>query len=85
MLGTNEASHAFRQVITTWKRLTHRNIVPLLDFAVDHSQLILDWTFDKDLMNYVADHPDVNRLSLVGFPPVAYCGDLTRLLVIRRR
>ncbi|KAF9644929.1 hypothetical protein BDM02DRAFT_823150 [Thelephora ganbajun] len=45
-----EVKQTFHQVAATWKRLTHRNIVPLLGVTIDPLQLISDWMSGEDLM-----------------------------------
>ena len=65
------------QVAMTWKQLTHRNVVPLLDVIIDPSQLVLDWTLDEDLMEHITSHPKADRLGLVGIPPVIFDDKLT--------
>ena len=55
----------FRQVTVVWKHLTHPNIVPLLGVTIDPPQLISDWMSGGNLMEYIANHPDTDRISLV--------------------
>ena len=56
----------FRQVTVVWKHLTHPNIVPLLGVTIDPPQLISDRMSGGNLMEYIANHPDMDRISLVG-------------------
>ena len=51
-----------------WKRLTHPNILPLLGVTFTPLQLISNWMSGGDLLEYVKNHPDADRLGLVGIP-----------------
>jgi len=64
-----------------WKRLTHPNIVPLLGITLTPFQLISDW-MPGDLPKYIKKNSDVDRLGLVGVPPVVLVSRLLSLLVI---
>ena len=55
----------FRQVTVVWKHLTHPNIVPLLGVTIDPPQLISDRMPGGNLTEYIADHPDTDRIGLV--------------------
>lgn len=50
------------------KYLEHPNIVPLLGVTVNPLELISDWMPGGDLPTYIANHPNVDRVSLVGTP-----------------
>ena len=65
-----------------WKNLTHPNVVPLLGVTTDPIQLVSGWMPDVDLTGYITNHPDADRLSLVGFPSIAPCDVLTPSSVI---
>ena len=52
-----------------WKHLNHKNIVPLLGITTTPLQLISEWMSDGHLTEYVGNHPEANRLALVGVPP----------------
>ena len=65
-----------------WKNLAHPNVVSLLGVTADPTQLVLDWMPDMDLTGYIANHPDVDRLSLVGIPSPVQCDVLIPFLVI---
>ena len=54
-----------------WKRLTHPNIVPLLGITLTPLQFISAWMPGGELKEYIIDHPDMDRLNLVGPPSVA--------------
>lgn len=49
-----------------WKHLTHPNIVPFRGVTTAPLQLISDWMSGGDLANYINQHPNANRLRLVG-------------------
>ena len=51
--------------------MTHPNIVPLLGVAVDPLQVISDWMSGGNLTEYIANHPDADRLSLVSVSSTA--------------
>ena len=51
-----------------WKNLGHPNVVPLLGVTTDPVQLVSGWMSDMNLTGYITDHPDADRLSLVGVP-----------------
>ena len=78
-------SQTFHQAVIVWKHLAHRNIIPLLGVTTDPFQLISVWTSDEDLTDYIKNHLEADRLSLVGTPSVALFGELTPSPVIRCR
>ena len=55
-----------------WKRLTHPNILPLLGITVTPFQLVSDWMSGGDLPGYIKNHPDADRLELVGAASIVY-------------
>jgi serine/threonine protein kinase len=58
------------------KYLEHPNIVPFLGVNTDPLELISDWMPGGDLPGYIANHPNVDRLSLVGVPYNPLCETL---------
>jgi len=56
-----------------WKNLAHPNVVPLLGVTTDPIQLVSGWMPDADLTGCIANHPDADRLSLVGVSLLLYC------------
>ena len=56
----------FYQEAAVWKRLKHKNIVPLLGITSNPLQLVSDWMPGGDLTEYIRKHPDTDRLGLVG-------------------
>ena len=48
------------------KRLKHPNIVPLLGITLTPLQLISEWMPGGNLTEYIREHPDLDRLGLVG-------------------
>ena len=60
-----------------WKRLKHKNIVPLLGITSTPLQLISEWMPGGDLTEYITEHPDTDRLVLVGENSVAFEPTLT--------
>jgi len=50
-----------------WKRLRHPNVVSFLGFGSDSPpfSLVYPWMSNGNLSNYVREHPDVDKLSLV--------------------
>lgn len=60
-----------------WKRLKHKNIVPLLCITVNPCQLVSEWMPGGDLKEYIGNHPTVNRLGLVSVPPLVIVPALT--------
>ena len=69
-------------MVVVWKNLAHPNIVPLLGATIDPVQLISGWMPDVNLTGYITDHPDTDRLGLVGVPSTILCDLLTPSLVI---
>ena len=72
----------FRQVTVVWKHLTHPNIIPLLGVTIDPPQLISDRMPGGNLTEYIANHPDADRISLVNDISVSSCEMLTLLSVV---
>ena len=54
-----------------WRHLAHPNIVPFRGITVAPLQLISDWMSGGSLTDYINQHPDADRLELVGPPPPA--------------
>jgi len=69
-------------MVVVWKNLAHPNVVPLLGITTDPIQIVSGWMPDVDLTRYIANHPEVDRLSLVGIPSTVLCDMLTPSLVI---
>ncbi|KAF9642811.1 kinase-like protein [Thelephora ganbajun] len=61
----HEVKETFHQVAVMWKHLTHPNIVPLLGVTIDPFELISDRMPGGDLTEYITNHPDTDRLSLL--------------------
>jgi len=57
-----------------WKRLTHPNILFLLGVTTDPPppQLVSNWMPGGELLAYVKNNPNTDRVELVGTPPVAH-------------
>ena len=53
-----------------WKRLNHKNIVPLLAITTTPLQLISEWMSGGHLTEYIGNRPNSNRLHFVGVPPL---------------
>ena len=78
-----------------WKRLKHPNIVPLLGVTLLEAddegdiitplQLISDWMPDGNLQNYIKKNPDMDRVGVVGVPPVVIIPCLLTSPAIRHR
>ena len=60
-----------------WKRLAHKNIVPLLGITTSPLQLISEWMSGGHLTEYIGNHPGANRLRLVGAPLFVFDPNLT--------
>jgi len=69
-------------MVVAWKNLVHPNVIPLLGITTDPVQLVSGWMPDVDLTGYTMNHPDTDRLSLVGVPPTILCDVLIPSLVI---
>lgn len=52
-----------------WRRLRHKNIIPLLGITIQPLQLVSEWMSGGDLTDYIEQYPNTNRLGLVGDPP----------------
>ena len=65
-------SQVLNQVSATWKSLKHPNIVPLLGVTIDPLEIVSDWMPGEDILGYIANHPDADRLFLVGISYTAF-------------
>ena len=63
--GRSYDLQVFHQLTVVWKYTAHPNIVPLLGVTLDPLQLISDRMPGGDLTEYITNHPDVDRISLV--------------------
>ena len=50
-----------------WGRMRHPNIVQFHGATLNPPQLVSDWM--GDLMEFIKEHPSINRLGLVRLPP----------------
>ena len=55
-----------------WKHLMHPNILPLLGVTLTPFQLVSTWMPGGDLPGYIKKNPDVDRIRLVGAPPIIF-------------
>ena len=69
-------------MVVVWKNLSHPNVVPLLGVTTDPVQHISGWMPDIHLTGYITNHPDADRLSLVGVLSTVLCDLLIPSLVI---
>ena len=65
-----------------WNRLDHPNLVPLLGVTINPLQFISDWMPYGDLTGYITNHPDADRLDLVGMAFAALHDKLTSAPVV---
>jgi len=56
-----------------WKHLVHPNVAPLIGVTIDPIRLVSGWMPDVDLAGYITNHPDADRLSLVGVRSTVPC------------
>jgi len=68
-----------------WKRLAHPNILPLLGITTTPLQLISNWMPGGELRGYINQHPDPDRLGLVGVSSAVLILRLHRLPAIWHR
>ena len=61
----SQIARTFHQMAVVWKHMKHPNIVPFLGVTLDPLQLISDRMPGGDLTEYITNHPDVDRISLV--------------------
>ena len=55
-----------------WKRLEHRNIVPLLGITPTPLQLISEWMPGGDLVEYTNKFPGATRGGLASALPIGF-------------
>ena len=60
---------AFYQEAVVRKRMVHRNIAPFCGVTLDPLQLISERMEAGDLMKWINERPEVNRVGLVSFFP----------------
>ena len=60
-----------------WKRLEHRNIVPLLGVTPFPLQIISEWMPGGDLTKYINKYPATDRLNLASSPAAVFYPMLT--------
>ncbi|KAG9046258.1 hypothetical protein FS837_004784 [Tulasnella sp. UAMH 9824] len=53
--------------VVPWHELNHRNISRFIGFTFDndHATLISEWQHYGNIMSFLREHPDVNRLELI--------------------
>jgi hypothetical protein len=63
----------------TWKTLRHPNVLPLIGVTMSETQfaMVSDWMVNGNLSDFVREHPDANRLELVGSHLEFQCRSLT--------
>ena len=52
-------------LIVSLKRLSHPNVVPFIGVTMDPFQYVAERISDGNLMQYLEEHPEVDRISLV--------------------
>ena len=62
----------FYREAVVWKRLRHKNIVPLLGITPNPPQFISEWMGGGGLTEYIKKFPDTYLLNLVNIPVVAF-------------
>ena len=52
-----------------WKTLRHPNVLPLMGVMISGNQfaMISDWMVNGNIGDFTKEHPDANRIALVGF------------------
>ena len=50
----------------------HPNIVPFLGFTNEPIHIVSAWMPGIKLNTYIANHPDINRVDLVGLSPLTF-------------
>ena len=52
-----------------WKTLRHPNVLQLIGVMISENQfaMISDWMANGNISDFVKAHPEVNRITLVGF------------------
>lgn len=66
----SRGSQSLSREAVTWKCLAHPNVVPLLGVVVTSFQLVSIWMPGGTLQEYIKEHPDADRVRLVGSPPI---------------
>ena len=63
-----EPVQRFCKEVVTWKTLRHPNVLPLIGVMMSeaHFAMVSDWMVNGNINDFVKEHPDVNRLDLVG-------------------
>ena len=53
-----------------WKSLQHPNVLSLLGGMITETQfaMVSEWMENGNINEFVKEHPDADRLGLVGFP-----------------
>lgn len=53
--------------VVPWHQLKHRNISRFIGFTFDndHAALVSEWQHYGNIMNFLQEHPDADRLVLV--------------------
>jgi serine/threonine protein kinase len=53
-----------------WRFLQHPNVLPLIGVMMSQNRfaMVSEWMENGDINDFIEEHPDVNRLKLVGPP-----------------
>ena len=63
----------FVDLIFSLKRLSHPNIVPFVGVTVDPFQMVAERVSDRNMVEYLEEHPKADRISLVSpLPFIAF-------------
>ena len=68
---------AFCKEAVMWKYLKHQNILPLIGVSTSPIQLISKWMPGGNLSEYIGEHPEADRVRLVGVIPAMITPRLT--------
>jgi len=67
MCAFDDSGQCLFQEIVIWRHLSHLNILPTLGVSPKLFPLcvITEWMIDRNIMDFILKHPEVNRLHLV--------------------
>ena len=65
-----EAKEILSELVPTWKRLIHENVLPFhgVDMSIFQLALVYDWGHNGNVIQYLKSHPNASRAKLVTVP-----------------
>ena len=73
----------FIKLVFSLKRLSHPNIVPIIGVTMNPFQIVVERMSGRDLTEYLEEHPEADRISLVSPLLLSHLADTDNVILFR--